>query len=253
MADAHRSNSQPPSIATRFADSFAVFADRKEYLAILLPIEQEISAMAFAGSMGRPPESRDLLTVAARGMAKQAVATTVRNIVCGSAAHCESPIELSMSLALGIASRAREYATLFDFGGIEVYGDPDGEVNVRIQPQVVLYGCRVDFLITMNTVHENNAGIQVFSKQAIIECDGHEFHERTKEQASRDRERDRNLQLQGLPVLRFTGSDIWQDVFRCAEEVLNFLRKKIQAEIDLPPKKTASDSDAGTGRCSLSA
>ena len=45
----------------------------------------------------------------------------------------------------------------------------------------------------------------------VVECDGFDFHERTKEQASRDRRRDRALQRAGFKVYRYTGSDIWAD------------------------------------------
>jgi len=44
-----------------------------------------------------------------------------------------------------------------------------------------------------------------------LEFDGHEFHERTKEQARRDKARDRGLQILGWRVLRFTGSEVWRD------------------------------------------
>jgi very-short-patch-repair endonuclease len=41
-----------------------------------------------------------------------------------------------------------------------------------------------------------------------IECDGHNFHEKTKEQAQRDKARDRYLQSKGWVVARYTGSEI---------------------------------------------
>lgn len=47
--------------------------------------------------------------------------------------------------------------------------------------------------------------------EAIIECDGHEFHEKTKEQASNDRARDRFLTKRGFYVLRYTGSSILKE------------------------------------------
>jgi very-short-patch-repair endonuclease len=50
-------------------------------------------------------------------------------------------------------------------------------------------------------------------------CDGHEFHERSKLQASRDKGRDRALLIGGNPVMRFTGSEIWKDTTRCATDV----------------------------------
>jgi len=56
----------------------------------------------------------------------------------------------------------------------------------------------------------------------IVECDGHDFHERTKEQAARDRSRDRRASLSGFVVLRFTGSEIWKDPLGCAEQVMRW-------------------------------
>ena len=53
-----------------------------------------------------------------------------------------------------------------------------------------------------------------------MECDGHDFHERTKAQAAHDKTRDRALQARGLKVLRYTGSEIWADPFGCALDVL---------------------------------
>lgn len=66
---------------------------------------------------------------------------------------------------------------------------------------------RVDFLIT---------GLLM---PVVVECDGHDYHEKTKEQARRDRQMDRRLQILGCAVLRFTGSEIWNDVESCLKEV----------------------------------
>lgn len=44
-----------------------------------------------------------------------------------------------------------------------------------------------------------------------VEVDGHDYHERTKEQASRDRRRDRDLQSIGVPTMRFTASEVYHD------------------------------------------
>jgi very-short-patch-repair endonuclease len=56
--------------------------------------------------------------------------------------------------------------------------------------------------------------------ETVVECDGHDFHERTKEQAASDKARDRALQALGMRVLRFTGSEIWSDPLVCAREAL---------------------------------
>lgn len=58
----------------------------------------------------------------------------------------------------------------------------------------------------------------------VIECDGHDYHERTKEQAQRDRSRDRYFTKQAVPVLRFTGSELWRSAERCLEEAIACLQ-----------------------------
>lgn len=50
-----------------------------------------------------------------------------------------------------------------------------------------------------------------YSPTAYIELDGHDWHERTREQASRDRARDRRVLRAGGNVLRYTGSDVFGD------------------------------------------
>jgi very-short-patch-repair endonuclease len=82
-------------------------------------------------------------------------------------------------------------------------------------PQAKIGRYRVDFLLTQGDGPEER-------RPLIVECDGHSFHERTKEQASRDRARDRDLQAEGYPVFRFTGSHIWGDVLKHAHQALDY-------------------------------
>jgi very-short-patch-repair endonuclease len=88
-------------------------------------------------------------------------------------------------------------------------------VVLRQQEQVGDY--RADFLIRAR-FHD-----RPMQDLLVIECDGHQFHERTKEQAQRDRERDRKLQQMGLRVFRYTGSELWRDSAKCAAEVADYL------------------------------
>ena len=81
------------------------------------------------------------------------------------------------------------------------------------QAQIGIY--RVDFVIAS---HRGRS-----PRRVVIECDGHDFHEKTKEQAARDKQRDRYLQRMGFKVLRFTGSEIWRDAAKCAAEVFEVL------------------------------
>lgn len=59
--------------------------------------------------------------------------------------------------------------------------------------------------------------------QVAVECDGHEFHEKTKAQARHDKRRDRYFQESGFQIARFAGSEIWADAPKCAAEVMRML------------------------------
>ena len=60
-------------------------------------------------------------------------------------------------------------------------------------------------------------------RMAVIECDGHDFHERTKKQAAHDRSRDRWMTGIGIHVFRFTGSEIYNDAEACASEIFEWI------------------------------
>ncbi|HHW14669.1 MAG TPA: DUF559 domain-containing protein [Firmicutes bacterium] len=64
----------------------------------------------------------------------------------------------------------------------------------------------------------------------LVECDGHDYHEKTKQQAAKDKRRDRALKLAGFDVLHFTGSEIWRDPVACGIEVLKYLRAQRDRE-----------------------
>jgi very-short-patch-repair endonuclease len=51
-----------------------------------------------------------------------------------------------------------------------------------------------------------------------VELDGHEFHERTKEQVKKRDERDRDLQLAGWRVLHYSGSEFNADPRRVVRD-----------------------------------
>lgn len=94
---------------------------------------------------------------------------------------------------------------------------------LAIVPQCNLGRFRVDFAVAVENVPDlADNGLPLYPtepKLFVVECDGHDFHERTKGQAARDRSRDRALQGFGATVLRFTGSEIVSDPRGCAGEV----------------------------------
>lgn len=131
-----------------------------------------------------------------------------------AASQTESPIEAQMMWAL--AMEATMYASLAmpDSTGWTAY--VDGYSATVVQQYPLVRGdkaYRLDFGIVVRGVDKSVRG------RIAVECDGHDFHERTKEQAKRDRKRDRDLQAAGWRVLRFTGSEIYQDSRACAGSV----------------------------------
>jgi hypothetical protein len=61
----------------------------------------------------------------------------------------------------------------------------------------------------------------------VVETDGHQFHERSPEQASKDRRRLRNLQRLGIPVYPFTGTDVVRSSEESAQEIVEFIDARV--------------------------
>jgi very-short-patch-repair endonuclease len=59
-----------------------------------------------------------------------------------------------------------------------------------------------------------------------IELDGHDFHEKTKEQAARDRQRERSITKRGYTIIRFTGSEVFSNPRKCVEEVIEIVGRQ---------------------------
>ena len=128
-----------------------------------------------------------------------------RAIVDELSVCCESPIEILIGAGLITMGRLAECPNAF------VFCLPEDETKnpdkFLMMPQFPWGGFRIDW------------AFKVIDKYIFIECDGHEFHERTKEQAERDRARDRAVQAAGIPILRFTGREIVRDSAACILEI----------------------------------
>jgi very-short-patch-repair endonuclease len=85
--------------------------------------------------------------------------------------------------------------------------------EIYIQPQVSIGKYRVDFLISYVDVDCN-------LKQAVVELDGHDFHDKDKKQRAYEKARDRYLTLQRYSVLHFTGSELVSDPYKAILETL---------------------------------
>lgn len=133
--------------------------------------------------------------------------------------RCESPIEEMLMAALFVRGRNSEHRVDF-----MLTSNPPAEPYFHecafVYQQVTIGNYRVDFLILDATLPREIGP----HRWMIVECDGHDFHERTKEQARHDKKRDRFFQSMGYKVLRFTGSEIWADPEDCADEIVDELR-----------------------------
>lgn len=127
------------------------------------------------------------------------------------APRCESPIEVGLLkgfIALHLLNRQFQID-----GWRQSILVTDYEARIFIQHQVDEY--RVDFAVHLTGASNGKQR----SAWIAVECDGHQFHERTKEQAKRDKSRDRCLATKGFRMLRFTGSEIYESSFACAVDV----------------------------------
>ncbi|KTS02505.1 hypothetical protein SB2_25460 [Methylobacterium radiotolerans] len=91
-----------------------------------------------------------------------------------------------------------------------------------IVPQAQLDGWRVDFLIYAWEFGRLSGRAQW--RRLIVECDGHDFHERTKAQAAKDRGRDREFQMRGYTIMRFTGSELYASPLKCVGEIGDWIQ-----------------------------
>jgi hypothetical protein len=77
----------------------------------------------------------------------------------------------------------------------------------------------------------------VIIESYAIYCDGHEYHERTKEQAKRDRSIDRKLQQMGWHVFRFTGSEVFKAPQKCMADINNQIAVDVEKHQQLTFKR----------------
>lgn len=131
----------------------------------------------------------------------------------------ESPIEELMLYGLILSAQEEVGDIGFVVNG-STFGDCGlGAEFIVIEPQAKIENYRADFLLTYKSSFH---GFEK-DRQLIVECDGHDFHDKTKQQASRDKERDREMKKLGYEVFRFTGSDIWNDVYSCSKEAIDMV------------------------------
>ena len=126
-------------------------------------------------------------------------------------ADCESPIE--QALALAFIHSGIHYFTHFT----------DRKIELVITKQATLNACgnkyRTDFLISVFYKTRKGNILKMFA----IECDGHDYHEKTKKQVAYNNQRERDLKAAGYEVVRFSGSEIYKDARGCVQDLMKII------------------------------
>ena len=125
---------------------------------------------------------------------------------------CGSPIEKALLYGIITAAARAGIIVELKLNGKETTLVACAGSLLTIRPQHKVCNHRTDFMIEYRDV------------RAVVECDGHDYHERTKEQAQHDRELDRAFQREGFRVFRFTGREIWQSPEECAASMIRDLQ-----------------------------
>src|SRR6266702_6335093 len=171
--------------------------------------------------MNLEPEERDRLVWALNSKSADFIWRQLESQLKEFEAVCESPIELLLGVALHHGLNALIPAAgrgkLIFLNDAQRSRKPFVAAQWEIVPQFIWENYRIDFAIF----------VPALPYPVFIECDGHDFHERTKEQAARDREKDRRIQAAGIPILRFTGSQIHADPIECGFEVYTFAARRL--------------------------
>lgn len=124
---------------------------------------------------------------------------------------CKSPIEKIFCFAFDILCMEKSLE-------FELY--PQCEIRPGFGKKYIADFCfrtDVDFL----DIYTPENGLKL-----IIECDGHDYHS-SKAQIKHDNERDFYLKSAGYEVLHFSGSQIYEDPWKCAEQTISFILEKL--------------------------
>jgi hypothetical protein len=130
--------------------------------------------------------------------------------------------------AMTVALRAMNCGYGWEFDGHQVVVQEWNEANdcpiVQIQPSKMLAGFRIAFAIRVSGPNRRTMRI-------AVQCDGHDFHEMSPEQAIQEKNFEKALATGRYRLMRFSGEEITDDPAKCAS--------KVAAEIDafITPRK----------------
>jgi hypothetical protein len=141
-------------------------------------------------------------------------------------AKCQSPVEAMLLEATldpdsGLApSHARGPSPLYTVAFTEEtdLGGHGATLLIRSQADPLLDGDRPQIHCDFEFEWSGE-----YSPSLYVEVDGHQWHEKTHRQASRDRARDRRIVRFGRHLVRYTASDVMRDACLVLREITEIL------------------------------
>ena len=103
--------------------------------------------------------------------------------------------------------------------------------NFMSQDEIILNGKKyiIDFTLDFSRKSINSNDYlypKVHDLKYAVELDGFEYHS-SKQQVNHDYEREQDLLAAGYKVIRFTGSQIYKDPFKCVDKFFKIVKKDI--------------------------
>lgn len=185
--------------------------DRKELLAINTKLT-ETRKRVLAATQSQSQERDDVYEASKKSSLETFMRTTMflLDTFAKTLTTCESPLEKAFVIG-SIAHSAKLSVPLM------LRMDED---KIALQKEIGPYRC--DFVFYPKSSYDDRPIGPV-----VIEVDGHSYHEKSVEQATRDRQRDRFLADQGFKVLRFHRAELEESL----EKTIESLDKSIYAHI----------------------
>lgn len=93
----------------------------------------------------------------------------------------------------------------------------------------------IDFSVNLSSAFQNSflltgdivSIINDISPKIGIELDGHDFHEKTKEQVENDKKRERYLRSKGWQIFRYSGSEVYKNCINLVLDLKNYCDSEI--------------------------
>lgn len=129
--------------------------------------------------------------------------------------ECKSPIEIIFDFAFKLY--------VFDNSKKFIYLTTQEEIFCGNKKYIA------DFVFDTSNLDDGD-GTEYEPFKLVIECDGFEYHHANKQQVQKDVDRDHDLKMEGYDIIHFTGSEIYNDPYKCAEYTLNYILKNLKVK-----------------------